>query len=172
MGNIVVDRDAGQTLNSDTSMAGCEFNDSVSLAELTELLPLANGGFCVVCSCVYRGQRAVVKVPRPNGPVGAMEDLTFEIELYKRISAVGGHTNMARAFGAGFHFQQGQWVPFLVLELVQGGTLAQVLDRNRPSQGNTCSSDPYPRLPLALEIAEALAFLHNEAVPGGFVLHR
>lgn len=146
------------------------FNHDISLAELTDLQPLANGGFCIICSCLYRGQRAVLKVTRPNPPAGSVDDLLAEIDIYKRISQVGGHVNVARAFGAGFHHQQGQLVPFLVLELVEGGSLAQSLEGSR-CLGSTYS-DPFARLSVGLEIAEALTFLHNDAIPAGFVLHR
>lgn len=147
-----------------------EFNNDVSLVELTDLQPFANGGFCIICSCLYRGQHAVLKMPRPKGAAGAVEDLLAEIDIYKRISEVGGHVNMARAFGAGSHDQQGQPVPFLVLELVAGGSLAQSLENRRPL--TSTYSNPLPRLAIGLEIANAVAFLHNEAIPGGWVLHR
>ncbi|CAN0157612.1 unnamed protein product, partial [Ascophyllum nodosum] len=39
------------------------FRENISLAEITGVTPLARGGFCVVYSCAYRGQRAVLKVP-------------------------------------------------------------------------------------------------------------
>lgn len=146
------------------------FHEDMSLAELTEVEPLANGGFCVVCSCLYRGQRAVLKVPRPRGPEGAVADLLMEIAIYKRISARGGHPNIACAFGSGYHLQQGEQVPFIVLERLEGGSLAEALERSRPL--HDAWSDPLGRLPVALELADALVFLHNDAVPGGFVLHR
>lgn len=146
------------------------FHEDMSLAELTEVEPLANGGFCVVCSCLYRGRRAVLKVPRPRGPEGAVADLLMEIAIYKRISERGGHPNIARAFGSGYHLQEEEQVPFIVLERLEGGSLAEALERSRPL--HDAWSDPLGRLPVALELADALAFLHNDAVPGGFVLHR
>lgn len=143
----------------------------MSLAELSDVAPLDHGGFCVVCSCTYRGQRAVLKVPKPQGPEGAAADLLTEIAIYKRVSEQGGHPNIAHAYGSGFHLQQGKQTPFLVLERLDGGSLAKALERSRRAGYDTWS-DPVGRLPVALELADALAFLHNEAVPGGFVLHR
>lgn len=146
------------------------FRNNISLEELSSVAPLGHGGFCVVCSCVYRGQRAVLKMPQPQGPEGAVADLLVEISIYERISTTGGHANVARAFGAGLHYQQGQRLPFLLLERLEGGTLADAIERIRPPSG--VWTDPSPRLPLALEIANALTFLHNDAIPGGFILHR
>lgn len=146
------------------------FHEDMSLAELADVAPLAHGGFCVVCSCVYRGQSAVLKVPRPRGGEGAVADLLMEISIYKKITERGGHANITRAFGAGFHSQEGEQIPFLVLERLDGGSLAKALERSRPH--HDVWSDPTGRLPVALELADALAFLHNEAVPGGFILHR
>lgn len=152
------------------SKATGSFIENLSLAELTELQPLTNGGFCLICSCVFRGQRAVLKVPRINGPQGAACDLLTEIEIYKQISAQGGHPNLTRAFGSGYHLQEGQPTPFLLLERLDGGSLAQALGRSRPIAN--MSKDPAHRLPMALELAEAICFLHNQVIPGGFVLHR
>lgn len=148
------------------------FHDNMSLAELTDVAPLAHGGFCVVCSCTYRGRRAALKVPRPGGGVGASSDLMVEIDVYRRISQRGGHPSLARAFGAGTHVQQGVEAPFLVLELLDGGTLAKALERSRLHPGDSLNCNPVCRLPVGLELADALVFLHNEAIPGGFILHR
>ncbi|CAN0303484.1 unnamed protein product [Hapterophycus canaliculatus] len=58
--------------------------------------------------------------------------------------------------------------------MLEGGNLAQAIERSRKSDagGGDLWSDPVPRLPVALELADALHFLHCEAIPGGFVLHR
>lgn len=150
------------------------FQENMSLEMLTDVQPLDQGGFCVVCSCIYGGQRAVLKVPKPQGPDNAVADLMVEIGIYRRISEQGGHRNIARAFGTGFHVVQGKPSPFLVLEMLEGGNLAQAIERIRASDtdGGRTWSDPVPRLPVALELADALHFLHSQAVPGGFVLHR
>ena len=159
------------TLGGSSSAGVRIFHENMSLAELSDVAPLDHGGFCVVCSCTYRGQRAVLKVPKPQGPEGAAADLLTEIAIYKRVSEQGGHPNIAHAYGSGFHLQQGKQTPFLVLERLDGGSLAKALERSRRAGYDTWS-DPVGRLPVALELADALAFLHNEAVPGGFVLHR
>ena len=154
----------------DATRRRTSFHENMSLADVSEVAPLDHGGFCVVCSCTYRGQRAVLKVPKPQGPEGAVADLLAEIAIYKRVSEQGGHPNIAHAYGSGFHLQQGEQTPFLVLERLDGGSLAKALERSRPAFD--VWSDPVGRLPVALELADALSFLHNEAVPGGFVLHR
>lgn len=164
-------QDLGAAAAAAATRAPSPFQDEMPLSELTDIAPFAHGGFCVVCSCTYRGQRAVLKVPRPHGPEGAVADLLMEIAIYKRISRRGGHGNIARAFGSGHHLQQGERVPFLVLERLEGGNLANTLARSRLCHSNEWT-DPVSRLPVALELAEALAFLHNDAVPGGFILHR
>lgn len=146
------------------------FHENMPLEELAEVAPMTQGGFCVICSCTYRGHRAVLKITRPRGPAGAAQDLLREIELYKRIDRMGGHPNMAKAFGSGVHVQQGEPAPFLVLERLSGGTLEQTFEKSLPL--NNTWSNPIGRLPVALELADALVFLHYEAVPGGVVLHR
>lgn len=112
----------------------------------------------------------MLKVPKLQGPDSAVADLLVEISIYKRISEQGGHHHIAKAYGSGFHLVEGKPTPFLVLELLEGGSLAKALERSRP-QSDTWS-DPVPRLPVALELADAMHFLHFEAVPSGFVLHR
>ena len=146
------------------------FHDDMPLDELADVAPLTNGGFCVICSCGYRGQRAVLKITRPRGPAGAAQDLLTEIDLYKRIAWRGGHANVARAFGSGFHIQQGERAPFLVLERLEGGTLEKAFENS--VQLNNTWNNPVGRLPVALELADALVFLHHEAVPGGVIIHR
>ena len=160
----------GAFASVDVTRRSAFFHENMSLADLSEVAPLDHGGFCVICSCTYRGQRAVLKVPKPQGPESAVADLLTEIAIYKRVSEQGGHPNIAHAYGSGFHLQQGVQMPFLVLERLDGGSLAKALERSRPAYD--VWSDPVGRLPVALELADALAFLHNKAVPGGFVLHR
>lgn len=131
----------------------------------------------MVCSCTYMGQRAVLKVPKRQGPQSAIADLLVEINIYKRISERGGHPNIANAFGSGFYLVEEQPTPFLVLELLEGGSLAKAIERSRPDSDPDADSskewsDPISRLPVALELADALQFLHRDAVPCGFVLHR
>ncbi|CAM9415644.1 unnamed protein product [Ectocarpus sp. 12 AP-2014] len=148
------------------------FNENVTLAELNEVEPFSQGGFCVICSCVYRGQQAVLKIPKPatasSRSGGAAQDLLREISIYRQISQRGGHPNIARAFGAGTHVQQGETSPspFLLLERLEGGTLENAFERS-----TAVWSDPIGRLPVAIELAEAVAFLHEAAIPGGVVLH-
>ena len=149
------------------------FEENVSLAELTAVEPFAHGGFCVICSCVYRAQRAILKITKPAGSSsrsnGAVEDLLTEISIYRQIAQRGGHPNIARAFGTGFHVQPGEVspTPFLLLERLDGGTLEDAFERS-----TALWSDPVGRLPVAIELAEALVFLHGAAIPGGVVLHR
>eukprot|EP00903_Cladosiphon_okamuranus_P005592 g5564.t1 len=146
------------------------FQEHLPLEMLMDVAPLDRGGFCVVCSCTYLGRRAVLKVPKLDGPDSAVADLLMEISIYRRISERGGHPNIAQAYGSGFHLVEGRPTPFLVLELLEGGNLAKALEQSRPKSDTW--SDPIPRLPVALELADALQFLHFEAVPSGFVLHR
>jgi len=149
------------------------FDDNVPLSELTRVEPLAQGGFCIICSCVYRAQRAVLKITKPhnasNRNNGAVEDLLAEISIYRQIAQRGGHPNIARAFGAGFHVQPGESspTPFLLLERLDGGTLESAFERS-----TVLWSDPVGRLPVAIELAEALVFLHESAIPDAVVLHR
>lgn len=149
------------------------FQDNLSLDALTDIQPLDHGGFCIVCSCTYNGvQRAVLKIPKPQGPNSAAADLLAEIAIYKRISQRGGHPNIAAALGAGFT-SRGE--PFLVLERLEGGSLAGAIERSRTPGGDAADGgawvDLVTRLPVALELADALQYLHRDALPG-FILHR
>lgn len=146
------------------------FHENMSLAELTGVAPFAQGGFCVICSCIYRGQRAALKATRAGGSREAVEDLLVEISIYRQISQTGGHPNIARAFGWGYHVQGGKQVPFLVLERLDGGTLEKAFEQSAPL--SAAWSNPIGRLPVAIELADAIAFLHHAAVPGGVILHR
>ncbi|CAN0058636.1 unnamed protein product [Ectocarpus sp. 12 AP-2014] len=149
------------------------FQDNLSLDALTDIQPLDHGGFCIVCSCTYNGdQRAVLKIPKPQGPNSAAADLLAEIAIYKRISERGGHPNIAAALGAGFT-SRGE--PFLVLERLEGGSLAGAIERSRTPGGDAADGgawvDLVTRLPVALELADALQYLHRDALQG-FILHR
>ncbi|CAM9168478.1 unnamed protein product [Discosporangium mesarthrocarpum] len=158
----------------------------LQIDELENMEFLANGGFCVVYSCVFRGQGAVLKTPRNDcpDPIGAVEDLKREIATYERLATGGGNVRLCEAFGSGTYTTvTGVNKPFLVLERLEDDTLAHVLDATRGQKikktrarrrGGVCPPLAFlsERLQLGLELAQSLVYLHDEAIPGGVVIHR
>lgn len=112
----------------------------------------------------------------PCSPSG-VECLLKEIKLLMRLD---DHPHLCAAYGAG-GWRHGGDKPFIVLERLEDKNLAQkcgidLYDASvlaKYKQGKLRANLPFRRrLEFGLQLAELLRYLHNESIPGGFVVHR
>lgn len=139
---------------------------------------IANGGYCTVLACQLHGKRAAIKMPRADcsNPEGGIADLNNEIAILKRLSR---HPHLTTVYGAGGTRAGG--MPFLVLERLQTTNLCQQLGTDAADAHvlacvrtqRVRKRFPFRRrLDLGLQLVLLLRYLHREAVPNGFVVHR
>lgn len=135
-------------------------------------------GYCTVLACVLNGEKRAVKIPLANcsDPDGAITDLINEIKILKRLR----HPHLCPVYGAGGWTRKGD-LPFLVLERLQDKNLAQQCGtdiddtsiRMQLRQRKLRAKFPFRhRLKYGLQLVELLNYLHNESIPGGFIVHR
>jgi len=135
---------------------------------------------CKLFLAQYYGQTVVVKLPREDckQPEHALKDLMTEIETLSKLR----HKHIVRFLGSGTRIlSPEQSVPFLILEYLEHGTLTDFLGTSTGlgegwemwrRKGRRQKFTFLDRLGCAYELAEALSYLHNEAMPGHLVLHR
>lgn len=154
----------------------------VSWAEFEGLRWLGEGGSCEVWSAVLLGEPVAVKVLKQGlaGSEQARRSLASEAELLPLLS----HRNILQLIGMG---DSDDGRPFLVLELL-ASVLSDELPRpcvmmfdepNEPDEYSLCefwaSARRWPlrrALLCGLQLAQALRYLHEEAIPHERVLHR
>ncbi|CAM9442326.1 unnamed protein product [Choristocarpus tenellus] len=150
---------------------------NLTLADIDVKHHIADGGFCALYACLYRGNDVAVKVPRSScsDVRCAIESVRNEIEIFKRLQ----HKYLCGFYGAG---QGSDDQPFIVLEELQRN-LAELCGTDAPQdeaplrkmikRKSLKRQLPFRRrLELGLELAEVLKYLHEDAIPGGCVLHR
>lgn len=134
---------------------------------------LTDGGNSWIHSAVYQGKPVVIKTLKPEAQdlVVAMNEMECEMALHARLS----HENIVTMIGAG---TTSKGVRFLVLERLDGGTLAQMLGydtRIRDRRRRFWRSKQFSYLDvlrIGRATAEAMRYLHEDAIPGCTVLHR
>ncbi|CAM9108055.1 unnamed protein product [Phaeothamnion confervicola] len=136
-------------------------------SDLGNIKHLANGAMASCFTATLDGETVVVKRPRPDAkdsPAEIKRQLNLERELLYSFS---GQPHIVRLIGDGEH----QGAPFLVLEHLSGGTLAQYLEGYKKAHqrgwsqllGRSVHLPLSEVLEMALELARALHFLHTEA---------
>ncbi len=132
---------------------------------------VAEGGFGVVYRAHHGGLRAPValkllKVPQqaPQAQAAFLELLRAEAELLFRLSA--SSPNVARALHvAAFSSEDGRFVPYLVLEWLEGMTLGTLIAERRRAQ---LAPIPLRKLVrLLTPVARVLERAHNFSGPDG-----
>ncbi len=149
--------------------------------ELENMVYMTQGAMCNISTADYRGMKVVAKVPRTDCEEQdmAVNDLEVELELLQMCN----NKNIIKLIGAG-------WRPlkphrFLVLEFLELGTLREILDsfENDGSAGasgpkNVKKTKKYQTFHVlrmvekALELANALKYLHEGISPYKFIIHR
>jgi serine/threonine protein kinase/tetratricopeptide (TPR) repeat protein len=108
-----------------------------------------------------------IKVIRPEiaDLPGVLNRFRREVHLAKQVT----HPNVCRIFDIFHHNKEGVDVLFLTMELLQGETLSERLQR----AGKLCESDAIVilhQLASALEAAHAAGILHRDLKPGNIIL--
>jgi serine/threonine protein kinase len=134
---------------------------------------LTDGGNSWIHTAVFNGKPVVVKTLKPEcqDVAVAINEIEGELSVHSRLN----HNNICGLIGAG---TTSKGVRFVVLERLDGGTLTQMLgydtrirDRRRRFWRRKQFSF-LDVLRIARSIAEALAYCHEQAIPGCIVLHR
>eukprot|EP00611_Tribonema_gayanum_P023563 TRINITY_DN4982_c0_g1_i2.p2 TRINITY_DN4982_c0_g1~~TRINITY_DN4982_c0_g1_i2.p2 ORF type:complete len:481 (-),score=112.74 TRINITY_DN4982_c0_g1_i2:149-1591(-) len=132
---------------------------------------LVNGSRCTIYTAFYKNLPVAVKLVRKDIPdkKTVYGELNMETDILMRLH----HPNIVKLIGAGTQPER-----FMVIERLDGGTLAQrcgsalnIRDRRRRFRTKT----PFTYLELvtcARQLAQALRYMHTEAVPGCMVIHR
>jgi serine/threonine protein kinase len=134
---------------------------------------LTDGGNSWIHSAVYQGKPVVIKTLKPEAQdlVVAMNEMECEMALHGRLS----HENIVSLIGAG---TTSKGVRFLVMERLDGGTLAQMLGydtRIRDRRRRFWRQKQFSYLDvlrIGRATAEAMKYLHESAIPGSMILHR
>jgi Protein kinase domain len=134
---------------------------------------LTDGGNSWIHSAVYQGKPVVIKTLKPEAQdlVVAMNEMEGEMALHGRLH----HENIVPLIGAG---TTSKGVRFLVLERLDGGTLAQMLGydtRIRDRRRRFWRKKQFSYLDvlrIGRATAEAMKYLHESAIPGCMILHR
>jgi len=134
---------------------------------------LTDGGNSWIHTAVFNGKPVVVKTLKPECQDVAMaiNEIEGELAVHSRLH----HENIVSLLGAG---TTSKGVRFVVLERLDGGTLTQRLgydtrirDRRRRFWRKKKFSF-IDVLMVARSISEAMAYCHEEAIPGCVVIHR
>eukprot|EP00730_Choanoeca_flexa_P014020 TRINITY_DN5972_c0_g1_i1.p1 TRINITY_DN5972_c0_g1~~TRINITY_DN5972_c0_g1_i1.p1 ORF type:complete len:514 (+),score=113.18 TRINITY_DN5972_c0_g1_i1:135-1544(+) len=95
-----------------------------------------------------------------------MEDFKQEVRFLKRIR----HPNVVRFYGAGVGRQNGDDVPFLLLERAELGSLKDIVRSNSEAGGISAPTVDWTlRVQLMRDVAQGLAYIHSL---GPEVMHR
>jgi serine/threonine protein kinase len=133
---------------------------------------LVNGSRCTIYTAFTAKELpVVVKVVRKDAPDKDVvkQELAFETDILQRVT----HPNIVKLVGAGHKPEK-----FMVIERLDGGTLAQrcgnalaIRDRRRRFRQRRPFS--YRQLlKCSKQMAEALKYMHSDAIPGHMVIHR
>ncbi|KAL7581060.1 hypothetical protein ACA910_005863 [Epithemia clementina (nom. ined.)] len=160
-----------QHRTANTSVTGAPLD--LQWRQLQNVEYLTDGGSSWVHTAVLQGRPVVVKTLKPECQdiAVAINEIEAELAVHSRLD----NGNIVRLIGAGSTSKN---VRFLVLERLDGGTLAQMLgydtrirDRRRRFWKRKHFSF-VDMLRIARSIAKAMVYCHEEAIPGCIVIHR
>ncbi|CAM9168732.1 unnamed protein product [Ectocarpus fasciculatus] len=153
-----------------------EVDLAIPFEEITDLRPLADGTGCTCWQGTLGGNKRVsIKTLKASNSTSDSdaEDLDRELSILQHLR----HPNVVRLAGAGQTPKGGQ---FVATELLSGGTLSTAIGTQDCPEGTGWFQRFRVRTWFPMEealrqaagVASALAYLHDEAVPGAKVLHR
>eukprot|EP00049_Salpingoeca_infusionum_P014910 m.285314 g.285314 ORF g.285314 m.285314 type:complete len:1284 (+) comp15775_c1_seq2:34-3885(+) len=129
----------------------------VDASQITRIEPIAEGQFGSVWRVKYKGAEFAMKVLKPimiEMDQESIVEFGREVDFLKRTR----HPNLVTFFGAGWDDS----VPFVLVELVENGTLQSLL--YNAESGHRFELDPTSKARLALDIARGLAYLHQRGI--------
>jgi len=134
---------------------------------------LTDGGNNWIHTAVLHGKPVVVKTLKPECQdlALAINEIEGELAIHARLN----HPHICGLIGAG---STSKGVRFVVLERLDGGTMSQMLGydmriRDRRRRFWKKKKLPYQDiLKSARSIADAMAYMHGNAIPGCMLLHR
>jgi len=146
-------------------------SDNLTLSSFLEITHLADGSNANVFTALYNGNKVIIKMIKAK--VDNKELALHEFELEHGMLSRLSHQNIIRLLGAGTSPRK-----FMVLEYLEGGSLNEVLQKNKTKHGMSALLFHKPTFPylkllqLAKALAEALDYLHMKAHPGACMIHR
>ncbi|MFC7584587.1 protein kinase [Nonomuraea antimicrobica] len=134
------------------------------------LQPLGRGGMGVVYRARDRELERIVAVKVL--PAQMLRDGDFRARFRREARAAAGlsHPNIAVVYDVGEDIGDGELVPYLVMELVEGGTLADLL-RQAPPTPNEVGRIVAAVLE-ALEHSHGREVVHRDIKPANIMVHR
>ena len=138
--------------------------------DFSEVKFLSTGSNAIVYTGIQENTFVAVKMLRPNILVKNRKVAIQEMNLECQILCKVDHPNIIRIFGAGE-------VPrkFLMMEYLSGGTLDSLLKQNQELSNALHTQPGLPwlsSLDIAMELASALQYLHDEVHPSARIIHR
>eukprot|EP00934_Nitzschia_sp_Nitz4_P005541 Nitzschia sp. Nitz4//scaffold11_size288233//198299//200606//NITZ4_000797-RA/size288233-snap-gene-0.29-mRNA-1//1//CDS//3329534143//5531//frame0 len=154
-----------------TSITGARLD--LQWRQLHNVEYLTDGGNSWIHTAVFKGKPVVIKTLKPEcqDTAVAINEIEGELDIHSRLN----HPNIVSLIGAGL---TSKGVRFVVLERLDGGTLTQMLGydtriRDRRRRFWHKKQLPYADvLRTARAMASAMQYCHEQAVPGGMILHR
>ncbi|GAA3474831.1 protein kinase domain-containing protein [Nonomuraea roseola] len=141
------------------------------LSRRYELLePLGRGGMGVVYQARDRELERIVAVKVLPAQMLRDEDFRARFRREARAAAGLSHPNIATVYDIGEDIADGDPVPYLVMELVEGGTLADLL-RQAPPTPNEAGQIVAAVLE-ALEHSHEREVVHRDIKPANIMVHR
>eukprot|EP00638_Chattonella_subsalsa_P006393 CAMPEP_0117752470 /NCGR_PEP_ID=MMETSP0947-20121206/11626_1 /TAXON_ID=44440 /ORGANISM="Chattonella subsalsa, Strain CCMP2191" /LENGTH=400 /DNA_ID=CAMNT_0005571121 /DNA_START=129 /DNA_END=1331 /DNA_ORIENTATION=+ len=144
--------------------------EDIQWDELESISHIADGGMCRVSSATFGGRQCVVKTPLPQEDRKLREDIDQSLEDEQDVLKVINHMNCIKYFGSGVTLQGEK---FLVLERMDC-ILVDILGSKAtaPSKRRRCSYTRLDTIKWALEIAEAMVYLHDQCLADAMIWHR
>lgn len=133
----------------------------LGIAGISEATPVGQGGFGVVYRARQEAVGRTVAVKLLSvATLGDEERRRFEREC-QVLGALSGHPNIVAVFDSGISSEQR---PYLIMEYLSGGTLADGLKRDGPVSWQVAAALGV-KLAAALAAAHAAAILHRDVKP-------
>ncbi|MGV9601333.1 protein kinase domain-containing protein [Streptosporangium sandarakinum] len=136
-----------------------------------ELLePLGRGGMGVVYRARDQELERIVAVKVLPAQMLRDEDFRARFRREARAAAGLSHPNIAAVYDIGEDTDGGEPVPYLVMELVEGGTLADLLRRTPPTPAE--AGQIVAAVLEALEHSHERKIVHRDIKPANIMVHR